>query len=105
MSIQEKLNKGRDRLNKAGNDEDMLGLAMTSIHGALEDACRNWLSVPKIEQQHGIDVQNNAEASWQNLLELMPKYCGWSEQDVKYVRRMNSLRNKAAHGEGFESTR
>ena len=35
----------------------------------------------------------------------MPRYCGWSEQDVKYVRRMNSLRNKAAHGEGFEGTR
>ena len=105
MSTQEKLNKGRDRLNKAGNDSDMLGLALTSIHSALEDACRNWLSAPKIKQQHGIDVQNNAEASWQNLLELMPKYCGWSEQDVKYVRRMNSLRNKAAHGEGFESTR
>ena len=63
MSIQEKLNKGRDRLNKAGNDEDMLGLAMTSIHGALENACRNWLAAPEIKQQHGIDVQNNAEAS------------------------------------------
>ena len=41
MSIQEKLNKGRDRLNKAGNDEDLLGLALASVHGALEDACRN----------------------------------------------------------------
>lgn len=105
MSIQEKLNKGRDRLNKAGNDADMLGLAMTSIHGALEDACRNWLAAPEIKQQHGVDVQNRAEANWQNILELMPRYCGWSEQDVRYVRKMNSLRNQAAHGEGFEGTR
>lgn len=105
MSIQGKLQKGRDRLNKAGNDLDMLGLALTSIHGALEDACRSWLAAPHIRQQHGVDVQNKAEANWQNLLELMPRYCGWSERDVRYVRRINSLRNKAAHGDGFEGTR
>ena len=105
MSVEEKLQKGRDRLNKAGNDPDLLGLALTSIHGALEDTCRNWLSAPAIKQQHGIDLQNKAEANWQNILELMPKYCGWSEQDVKYVRRMNALRNQAAHGDGFEGTR
>lgn len=105
MSIQEKLNKGRDRLNKAGNDEDLLSLALTSIHGALEDACRNWLAAPGVKQQHGIDVSDRAKASWQNILELMPRYCGWSDRDVKYVRKMNSLRNKAAHGDGFEGTR
>ena len=95
----------RDRLNKAGNDADMLGLAVTSIHGALEDACRNWLSAPGVKQQHGIDVSDKAKANWQNLLELMPRYCGWSDRDVRYVRKMNSLRNKAAHGDGFEGTR
>lgn len=105
MPIQEKLEKGRERLNKAGNDSDMLGLALTSIHGALEDACRNWLAAPHIKQQHGIDVQSNAEANWQDLLKLMPQYCGWSESDVKYVRRINNLRNKAAHGDSFEGTR
>ena len=105
MSVQEKLQKGRDRLNKAGNDPDLLGLALTSIHGALEDTCRNWLSAPAIKQQHGVDVQNKAEANWQNILELMSRYCGWSERDVKYVRRMNALRNQAAHGDGFEGTR
>ena len=35
----------------------------------------------------------------------MPKHCGWSDRDVRYVRKMNSLRNKAAHGDRFESTR
>lgn len=105
MSIQGKLQKGRDRLNKASNDADLLGLALASIHGALEDACRSWLAAPHIRQQHGVDVQNKAEVNWQNLLELMPRYCGWSERDVRYVRRINSLRNKAAHGDGFEGTR
>lgn len=105
MSIQQKLDKGRGLLNKASNDPDLLGLALTSIHGALEDACRGWLDAPDIKQKHGKDVKNRGEASWQTLLELMPKHCGWSEQDVKYVAKMNSLRNKAAHGEGFAGTR
>lgn len=105
MSVQQKLQKGRDRLNKAGNDSDLLGLALTSIHGALEDACRNWLSAPAIRQQHGIDVQNKSEANWQNILELMPRYCGWSDRDVRYVRKMNGLRNPTAHGDEFEGTR
>lgn len=105
MSIQQKLEKGRTLLNKAGSDPDLLGLAMTSIHGALEDACRDWLDAPEIKQQHGKDVKNRAEASWQTLLELMQKHCSWSEQDVKYVAKMNSLRNKAAHGDEFTGTR
>jgi hypothetical protein len=105
MSIQQKLEIGRTRLNKAGNDPDLLGLAMVSIHGALEDACRDWLSAPNIRQQHGKNVQNRSEASWQVLLELMQKHCGWSEQDTRYVSRMNSLRNKSAHGDPFEGTR
>jgi hypothetical protein len=104
MSIQEKLNKGRDRLQKAGNDPDLLGLALTSIHGALEDACRGWLSAPNIRNQHGVDVQERSQASWKVLLELMPRYCGWSESDVRYVSKMNSLRNRVAHGDGFNSS-
>ena len=105
MPTQKKLQRGRDLFDRAKNDSDLLGLALTSIHGALEDACRNWLSTPGIKQQHGIDVQNKAEASWRNILELMPQYYGWSEQNVRYVRKMNGLRNQAAHGEEFEGTR
>jgi ABC-type Fe2+-enterobactin transport system substrate-binding protein len=104
MSAREKLNKGRNLLNKANNDPDLLGLALTSIHGALEDSCRDRLASPQIKQQHGIDVQNRAEASWQTLLELMGKYGGWSQQDVRYVAKMNALRNKVAHGEDFNNT-
>ena len=49
MSVRQKLQKGRDHLNKAGNDPDLLGLALTSIHGALEDACRSWLAAPYVK--------------------------------------------------------
>ncbi len=104
MSIQEKLNNGRDRLNKAGNDADMLGLALISIHGALEDACRSWLSAPHLKSQHGVDVQDRSQASWQVLLKLMPQYSGWSQSDVRYVAKMNSLRNEISHGGRLESS-
>ena len=35
----------------------------------------------------------------------MQRYCGWSSQDVKYVGKMNYLRNQTAHGDEFEGTR
>ena len=53
MSVQQKLQKGRRLLDKAGNDSDLLGSALLPIHGALEDVCRDWLSAPSIKQQHG----------------------------------------------------
>ena len=105
MSVQQKLQKGRRLLDKAGNDSDLLGSALLPIHGALEDVCRDWLSAPSIKQQHGIDVQNKTKVNWQNILELMPRYCGWSDRDVRYVRKMNGLRIKPAHGDEFEGTR
>jgi hypothetical protein len=105
MSVQEKLQKGRNILQKAGNDPDLLGLALASIHGALEDACRNWLAQPQFIQQHRINVQNRSQASWQTLLQLMQTYGGWSMQEVQYVSKMNSLRNQTAHGDGYSGTR
>ena len=105
ISIQEKLQRGRRILSKAGNDPDLLSPALTAIHGALEDACRGWLATPEIRRQHNIDVLDNSKASWKVLLELMPRYCGWSSQDVKYVSKMNYLRNQTAHGGSFEGTR
>ncbi|NJK47814.1 TM2 domain-containing protein [Candidatus Gracilibacteria bacterium] len=35
----------------------------------------------------------------------MSRYYQWSDRDVEYVRRMNSLRNQAAHGEDFQGKR
>jgi hypothetical protein len=104
MSIQEKLNDGRDCLRKAVNEPMLLSNALTAIHGALEDACRSWLSAPNLKSQHGVDVQDLSQSSWQVLLKLMPQYCGWRQSDVRYVAKMNSLRNKTAHGSRLESS-
>lgn len=101
----EKLEQGILTLDTAGNNQDLLGLALTKIHGALEDACRLWLSEPSIAQQHRLNIQERSEVSWKDLPDLMATYYQWSENDVKYVRRINSMRNQVAHGEGFQGSR
>lgn len=103
--IQRKLQRGRRLLAKAEDDRDLLGSALSSIHGALEDACRMWLFQPNLRQQHGVDVYDKSKASWKTLLGLTERYCGWSQQDVRYVSRMNSLRNRNAHGDDYTGTR
>lgn len=103
-SAKKKLLDGRATLTKAGDDPDLLGVALTKIHAALEDACRFWLSDPHVAQNHQLDVQNRNQVSWKELFELLP-YCQWSADDIEYVRRWNSLRNRAVHGEDFPATR
>lgn len=103
-SAKKKLLDGRATLTKAGDDPDLLGVALAKIHAALEDACRFWLSDPHVAQNHQLDVQNRNQVSWKELFELLP-YCQWSADDIEYVRRWNSLRNRAAHGEDFPATR
>jgi TM2 domain-containing membrane protein YozV len=104
-SANKKLEDGRIVLDKAGDDPDLLGLALTKIHAALEDACRSWLSIPQVAQQHQLDAQSRAKVSWKEILELMPQYYQWSDRDVESIRRINHLRNQVAHGEGFQGTR
>ena len=106
-SARKKLEDGRNILAQVDNSNNplLLGTALQTLHGSLEDACRIWLADPNIAQQHQIDVQNRNQASWQVLLDLMQSYYHWSSQDVEYVRKINSLRNKVAHGGRFEGTR
>lgn len=100
-----KLEDGYNVLAQANNNPIILAGALQTIHGALEDGCRLWLSQPNISRQHGIKVQNRSDANWQTLLDLMPKHYQWSNSNVRYVRKMNGMRNNAAHGDGFEGTR
>ncbi|MCU0532691.1 MAG: TM2 domain-containing protein [Hydrococcus sp. Prado102] len=104
-SAKKKLADGRLSLAKAGDDPDLLGVALTKIHAALEDACRTWLSDSTIVQSQRFNSQNRAQVSWKELLALMSRYYQWSDRDVEYVRRMNSLRNQTAHGEEFQGKR
>lgn len=104
-TAKKKLEEGSLSLDKAGSDTDLLGLALTKIHAALEDACRLWLSVPQVAQQHQLDVQDRSQVSWKELPDLMSRYYQWTREDMEYVRHINIMRNQAAHGEGFQGTR
>ncbi len=104
INANKKLEDGLNILAQANNNPYILGTALQTIHGALEDACRLWLSQPHISKQHNINVQSRSDTNWQTLLELMPKYYQWNDRDVQYVRRMNGIRNNVAHGDGFKGT-
>lgn len=98
----EKWQLGMDRLAKAKEEPDLLGLAMLSIHGALEDQFRQMLaSLPRLSAAERFRVQDVSQVQWRELCDLMQKYVGLSDQDVKYIMQMNSMRIKAGHGGHF----
>jgi hypothetical protein len=104
-SANQKLDRGCQLLAQAGDDSIYLATALRTIHGALEDACRVWLSQPKIATQHRKEIQNPTQTSWQDILELMEKHYNWKQTDLKYVQRINKLRNTDAHGDEFYGRR
>lgn len=102
----EKLRLGLQRLSKAGNDPDLLGLALISLHGALEDRFRNWLStnpsVPPSEREVVLDAR---KMQWKGLLDLMRQYGGLNDNQRQYIFRLNRLRRDVGHGSQFTGTR
>jgi TM2 domain-containing membrane protein YozV len=104
-SAEKKLEDGCLTLEKAGSDSDLLGLALTKIHAALEEACRIWLSEPTVVQDHQLDARDRKQVTWQEILNLMPQYYQWTLDDTSYIRNKNQLRNKIAHNDEFNITR
>jgi hypothetical protein len=102
----EKLERGLKRLAKAGDDPDMLGTALTSIHGALEDRFRHLLAttpeVPEFDQTRVLDV---SRVQWGELIDLMRLHRGLSAEDATLVRSMNGKRQAVAHGGPFRGKR
>ena len=102
----EKLQLGLQRLSKAGDDPDLLGLALISLHGALEDYFRNWLStnpsVPPSEREAVLDARR---MQWKGLLDLMQRYGSLNDNQRRYIFRMNRLRQDVGHGGQFTGTR
>lgn len=102
----EKLQLGLQRLSKAGNDPDLLGLALISLHGALEDYFRNWLStnssVPPSQREAVLDAR---QIQWKGLLDLMQQYGSLNDSQRRYILRLNRLRQDVGHGGQFTGTR
>src|SRR5262245_49554384 len=92
-SPQTKFQIGVERLAKAGDDPDMLGAALMSIHGALEDAFRGQLAANSLVPAPLREaVSDPRQADWKVLLDAMQQYGGLSISDRRTIWRFNGLR-------------
>ncbi|MDQ2996780.1 MAG: DUF6232 family protein [Chloroflexota bacterium] len=101
-----KLQLGLERLNKAGDDSEILGNALVSLHGSLEDFLRAWLSTnPMLSEEERSRVQERRQVQWRELVDLMQQYASLSDSARRSILRANSLRQEVAHGDRFSGTR
>src|SRR5689334_5045279 len=102
----EKLELGLQRLAKAGNDADMLGLALQSIHGALEDHFRARLAADSsMPADQRAAIADPKQTQWRDLLDAMQLYGGLSAPDRELIWRTNALRTRVAHGGRYTGSR
>ena len=102
----EKLELGLQRLDKAGDDADLLGLALQSIHGALEDHFRSRLSVDShVPADQRAALADPKKAQWKDLLDAMQLYGDLSAPNRELIWRANALRTKVAHGGRYTGSR
>jgi hypothetical protein len=102
----EKLELGLQRLAKAGDDADLLGLALQSIHGALEDHFRARLSTDShIPAGQRAAMADPKQVQWKDLLDAMQLYGDLSAPNRELIWRANALRTKVAHGGRYTGSR
>jgi TM2 domain-containing membrane protein YozV len=102
----EKLQLGQERLQKAGDDPELLGYALLSFHGALEDYFRDCLAANDLlEAEQREKVQDRRKVQWKELIELMQEYEGLSKKARHKILDANKLRQEVAHGNQFQGTR
>jgi hypothetical protein len=102
----EKLELGLQRMAKAGDDPDLLGLALQSLHGALEDGFRARLAadahMPPDQREAMLDPKR---VQWKELLDAMQLYGDLSAHDRDVIWRANGQRTRVAHGGRYSGTR
>lgn len=102
----EKIRLGLERLERAGDDPDLLGAALTSLHGALEDRFRHLLaSSPEVPEHEHARILDVARVQWAELIDLMRLHAGLSPEDADFIRTMNRERQSVAHGGRFRGKR
>ena len=106
MTIHNKLQLGLERLLKAGDNPDILGLALISLHSALEEYFRSCLasnsSVPLSEREI---ISDPRRMQWKGLLDLMQQYGGLNNDQRQYIFRMNRFHQHVVQGNSFIGTR
>jgi hypothetical protein len=102
----EKLELGLQRMAKAGDDPDLLGLALQSLHGALEDSFRTRLAAdPQMPSDQREAMLDPKRVQWKDLLDAMQLYADLSAQDRELIWRANGQRTRVAHGGRYNGTR
>jgi hypothetical protein len=102
----EKLELGLRRLAKAGDDADLLGLALQSIHGALEDHFRARLAADsQMPAEQRAAIADPKRTQWRDLLDAMQLYGDLSTPNRELIWRTNALRTKVAHGGRYSGSR
>lgn len=103
---EDKLKLGLERLHKADDNADLLGAALTSFHGALEDRFRHALAAtpefPASDQKRVLDV---TKVQWAELIDMMRLYRGLSADDAAQIQKMNRERQSVAHGDRYKAGR
>jgi hypothetical protein len=105
-TIDEKLQLGLQRLEQSGDNPDLLGIALVTLHGALEDYFRDSLAAnPDLPYEQQMLVQDRRQVQWKDLLELIQQYGGLSDADCRRVMQANRQRQIVAHGGRYQGTR
>lgn len=100
-----KLRTGLKRLSEAGDNPSLLGSALVSIHGALEDHFRSLLSSHKsLTASQRITVADRQKTQWIQLLDLLEQHEEITASDRQTILRFNNLRQSFAHGDEFDGT-
>ncbi|HEX9370305.1 MAG TPA: hypothetical protein VF897_04840 [Roseiflexaceae bacterium] len=100
-----KLERAWQRLAEAGTNSDLVGLALLSFHGALEDHFRQWLgSDPRMPQEQRDKVAQIPQGQWKDLLDLMKQYGGLESYEREWIEGVGKIRHAFAHGDSYDST-
>lgn len=100
--MNDKLQRGLRQLAEAGHDKDKLGMALISLHGALEEFFRSQLAAEIVADEN---EQGRRRTDWQDLLNLWQKHRTLSHHDRELIYAKNGKRNAVAHGDPFEISR
>ncbi len=93
-----KLQEGKARLAGAGEDERLLGMALMSLHGALEEHFREQLA-------REIVAETQSRPDWPELVDLWQKHRILPPEDRILILRTNSNCNQIAHDGLFHLSR
>jgi TM2 domain-containing membrane protein YozV len=102
----DKVRIGWERLQKAGYDPGLLGYALVSFHGALEDYFRELLVAnPAVGAQTRYKVLDRQAVHWQELIDLMQQYGNLSYEARRQILHANKLYEDVTQGNQFQGTR